>query len=403
MSVRLHQVLLAAIATAALLGAATLIAVAASPAHATYPGKNGYIYFTAFSPDESGHFDLWRIRPDGTGIQNVSDRPGGPGQGSWPSISANGKIVAFETNTQATSEIWTMNSDGSNFFQVTNNAVMDVMPSINPAGTRMAFVSTRENPHLDYDIWSENRTGLDPLQVLNGWGEDYFPDYSPDGQTIVMSSEVTGMLQIAKTPATGGPFANATALTEVPAFRERYPSVSPDGQKVLFVGQVSGSSSDGDLFTVPIGGGARTPVLVGSETSPSYPAFSPDGKRMVFNDLDGDGLTVASANGANRVLLDISPATFPGKVAWAADNTAPKVKLKKKPKRQSTKRSVAFKFTANESGSTFRCKLDKRKWKTCKSPAKFKVATGKHVFRVRATDFAGNTGKSVTFHFTRTS
>ena len=55
------------------------------------------------------------------------------------------------------------------------------------------------------------------------------------------------------------------------------------------------------------------------------------------------------------------------------------------------KRKATFRFTAGEPGSTFACKLDKRKFRPCTSPKTYKkLAPGRHVFRVRARDRAGN-------------
>ena len=55
------------------------------------------------------------------------------------------------------------------------------------------------------------------------------------------------------------------------------------------------------------------------------------------------------------------------------------------------KRKATFRFTSGEPGSTFSCKLDKRRFRPCTSPKTYKkLDPGKHVFRVRARDPAGN-------------
>jgi hypothetical protein len=52
---------------------------------------------------------------------------------------------------------------------------------------------------------------------------------------------------------------------------------------------------------------------------------------------------------------------------------------------------VKFRFKSNEKGATFQCRLDRRKFKPCRSPRTYKnLADGKHRFRVRAIDAAGN-------------
>ncbi|MFL5872691.1 MAG: hypothetical protein ACJ75T_04325 [Solirubrobacterales bacterium] len=87
----------------------------------------------------------------------------------------------------------------------------------------------------------------------------------------------------------------------------------------------------------------------------------------------------------------------------ATDTKAPTATITKGPKSKSASTSAKFKFKSNEAGSTFQCKLDKGKFKSCKSPKTYKkLKPGKHVFKVRATDKAGNVGKPATKKFTIT-
>jgi CSLREA domain-containing protein len=73
------------------------------------------------------------------------------------------------------------------------------------------------------------------------------------------------------------------------------------------------------------------------------------------------------------------------------DKTAPDTKILKGPPKRTHKRTVKFKFASTEAGSTFQCKLDKKPFKPCASPRKYKkLKPGKHVFMVRAIDKAGN-------------
>lgn len=83
------------------------------------------------------------------------------------------------------------------------------------------------------------------------------------------------------------------------------------------------------------------------------------------------------------------------------DTTPPTVKITQGPKAKSTSTTAKFKFKANEAGSTFQCKLDKGKFKSCRSPKTYKkLKPGKHVFKVRATDKAGNVGAATKRKFT---
>ena len=78
----------------------------------------------------------------------------------------------------------------------------------------------------------------------------------------------------------------------------------------------------------------------------------------------------------------------------APDTTAPQTTIDKQPKRKTTKKTAKFKFSANEQGAKFECKLDKGRFKPCSSPFKARVKPGKHRFKVRATDAAGNTDRT---------
>jgi hypothetical protein len=76
------------------------------------------------------------------------------------------------------------------------------------------------------------------------------------------------------------------------------------------------------------------------------------------------------------------------------DRRAPQTRLLRRPAKvlfaTGTRRAVAFAFAANEPGSTFRCKLDRKPFRPCRSPRAYRLRTGRHAFRVFAIDRAGN-------------
>jgi hypothetical protein len=78
-----------------------------------------------------------------------------------------------------------------------------------------------------------------------------------------------------------------------------------------------------------------------------------------------------------------------------ADTDPPETTITKRAPSNKSRTTITFKFRSDESRSTFQCKLDKKPWKPCSSPKKVKrLVPGKHNFKVRAKDAAGNVDPS---------
>jgi hypothetical protein len=74
----------------------------------------------------------------------------------------------------------------------------------------------------------------------------------------------------------------------------------------------------------------------------------------------------------------------------ARDTDPPETSLKLKRKNRRGTRYVA-RIGADEPGATFECRLDRRRWKPCAAKRKLRsLDAGRHRFRARATDPAGN-------------
>jgi hypothetical protein len=86
------------------------------------------------------------------------------------------------------------------------------------------------------------------------------------------------------------------------------------------------------------------------------------------------------------------PAPPPPLAPPLSDTVAPTTTITKHPRKRTKKHGATFKFISNEQGSTFECKLDRRRFKPCHSPKRYRhLRSGRHIFKVRATDLAGNT------------
>lgn len=70
---------------------------------------------------------------------------------------------------------------------------------------------------------------------------------------------------------------------------------------------------------------------------------------------------------------------------------APQTILKRKPAKRTRDRTPTFRFAADEAGVSFQCKVDRGRFKSCRSPFTTKrLAPGRHAFAVRARDDSGH-------------
>lgn len=74
---------------------------------------------------------------------------------------------------------------------------------------------------------------------------------------------------------------------------------------------------------------------------------------------------------------------------------APQTMLKRKPPHKTHDRTPTFRFAADEPGATFQCRLDRKPFRSCRSPFTTKrLSLGRHAFAVRARDDSGNLDSS---------
>jgi hypothetical protein len=193
----------------------------------------------------------------------------------------------------------------------------------------------------------------------------------------------------------------STGVADDDKFLEFEPTISPDGTRVIFTQRpTSNSLSPFDLYSVSINGGPTTPLFKEVSSSGPTPAYSPDGTKVVFS--SNGKFMIGNADGSGTPApLDIGSLNSPFSFDWApkpvatssplSDKDPPRTKIVKGPKGKIHSHRVKFRFSSNEPGSSFRCKLDRRKFSPCTSPKRYrKLKEGKHVFQVFAIDKAGN-------------
>lgn len=129
----------------------------------------------------------------------------------------------------------------------------------------------------------------------------------------------------------------------------------------------------------------------GGKWSVTYPASIPAGTRVAATQTSGGG-TSELATATTAPPPPPAPPACPasGCIPLVIDRL-PETTIVKGPRGKVAARTAKFRFVSSDSGSRFECKLDNKPFRKCRSPKKYKkLKPGRHVFRVRAIDPAGN-------------
>ncbi|HET7830257.1 MAG TPA: Ig-like domain-containing protein [Candidatus Limnocylindrales bacterium] len=115
--------------------------------------------------------------------------------------------------------------------------------------------------------------------------------------------------------------------------------------------------------------------------------------------LQSNRTYVATIRGGSTGVKDPAGNAMAADRVWTfttlADTTPPDTTITAKPTNPTTATSATFSFTATEP-ATFQCSVDSTKLRGCNSPKTFTGLTlGSHIFRVAATDTAGNVDPSL--------
>ncbi len=150
--------------------------------------------------------------------------------------------------------------------------------------------------------------------------------------------------------------------------------------------------------------GAEGAALPGSSDEPS---ISADGRHLAFSscrtsDDTSDAIDIYVRDLESGGLAWVGDEPDPGVggsllcSGLRVDATSPVTSITRRPENkilaEDEKVKVKFAFTSTEFGylTGFKCRRDKRRWKKCDSPMAYRAKPGKHRFRVRAFDAAGN-------------
>ncbi|MDO0930938.1 amidohydrolase family protein [Streptomyces sp. DG2A-72] len=236
---------------------------------------------------------LWSV-PRGGGAAVALTPPGL--EPTRPQYSPDGSRLVVCAYRGGGFHLWTLRPDGTGLRQLTDGPWDDRGPAWSPDGTRIAFASERGGDTVSgapYRIWVVDvRTGAltrltgSPGQEGPGQGtrwEDFDPTWSPDGERVLFVRAAvteTGTLRantVASVAADGsGPV--ATEHTDDSGAQLMTPAVSPTGR----LAHLRTTASPAASCTLVVDG---EPVALAGDVLPAPPRWT-DGERLLLN-IDG--------------------------------------------------------------------------------------------------------------------
>src|SRR5215471_3256357 len=176
---------------------------------ASFSADGKWIIFTS---ERAGSADIYRVHPDGSGLERLTDDPAYEDQAS---LSPDGKSLAFVSSRgTGSTNIWVLDLQTKKARNLTH-APGSFRPSWSPDGKWIAFSSDRNTPvRRDRERFEQSQAAAiyvmraDGTSVRRVTSADKFagsPKWSPDGQRIVFYEMEIQDTFYARVPGLGKP------------------------------------------------------------------------------------------------------------------------------------------------------------------------------------------------------